>query len=88
MQNIFKTNKKPMKVDHIFDRGSGKTNEDVVLIEEHFFGVFDGASSLTGYLSPKEKTGGYPIERQGRLSIILSNSQDKLDSLSKNHSCQ
>jgi hypothetical protein len=45
-------------VSHITNQGSGKMNEDVLLIESRRFAVFDGASSLVPYVSSDGKTGG------------------------------
>ncbi|MDD9301698.1 MAG: protein phosphatase 2C domain-containing protein [Desulfobacter sp.] len=51
-----------MKVDHILEKGSGKINEDRLVMGENLFGVFDGATSLDPELSSKSradrKTGG------------------------------
>ena len=35
-----------IKVEHILEKGSGRFNEDRLVIGENIFGVFDGASSL------------------------------------------
>jgi serine/threonine protein phosphatase PrpC len=48
------------KITTIADSGSSGTSEDVLLLnrEHSFFGVFDGATSLTKYVDPSGKTGG------------------------------
>ncbi len=48
------------KVQHIYDKGSGKINEDDFLITEEkgLYAVFDGATSLVPYVSAGGKTGG------------------------------
>ncbi|TAK89283.1 hypothetical protein EPO04_04295 [Patescibacteria group bacterium] len=50
-----------MHVTSISHKGIGALNEDRVLIndEAQTYGVFDGVSSLSGYLSPDKKTGGH-----------------------------
>ncbi len=48
-----------MKVDSVFDKGSGLLNEDALVIKNPIFGVFDGASSLVPYKSADGKTGAY-----------------------------
>ena len=46
------------KIQKIYSQGSGKTNEDVLLIKKNLFAVFDGATSLVGYADKIGKTGG------------------------------
>src|SRR3989344_940836 len=48
-----------MNVNHLFDKGVGKINEDAVVIGAARFGVFDGVSSRAGYVDEHGKTGGY-----------------------------
>lgn len=50
-----------MRVTSISHKGIGDLNEDYVLVddESQLFGVFDGVSSLNGYLSSDNKTGGF-----------------------------
>ena len=43
----------------ISDKGVGRINEDVLLIAEPVFGVFDGATSLNEYVTSDGKTGGF-----------------------------
>ena len=48
-----------VKIEHILDQGSGTTNEDRLIIGEHIFGVFDGATSLDNNAPrPSGQTGG------------------------------
>ena len=46
-----------MKIDHIFDQGSGSVNEDQLLINTPTFAVFDGATSLDRYVNDEGMTG-------------------------------
>lgn len=50
-----------MKITSLSEQGVGATNEDSLLVDTNLniFGVFDGASSLTGYVTPEGNTGGY-----------------------------
>ncbi len=48
-----------MNTTQIFDQGTGKMNEDAVLVGTTRFGVFDGVSRTTGYTDEHGKTGGY-----------------------------
>ncbi|TSC60899.1 MAG: hypothetical protein Athens041674_951, partial [Parcubacteria group bacterium Athens0416_74] len=48
-----------ISVDHLLDKGVGKMNEDAIFIGDTKFGVFDGASSLDGYIDEEGRTGGY-----------------------------
>ena len=47
-----------MRAEHILEKGSGRINEDALVIEESLFGVFDGATSLDKALFDGCKTGG------------------------------
>ncbi len=47
-----------MDTEHILEKGSGRINEDALVIEENMFGVFDGATSLDRALFDGCKTGG------------------------------
>ncbi|MCD4677676.1 MAG: protein phosphatase 2C domain-containing protein [Desulfobacula sp.] len=47
-----------MEIEHILEKGSGRLNEDSVVIAKNLYGVFDGASSLDNTLFEKYKTGG------------------------------
>ncbi|MBI4836225.1 MAG: hypothetical protein HY817_03115 [Candidatus Abawacabacteria bacterium] len=47
-----------MKVEHIYDKGSGRFNEDTYLIiDDERFAVFDGASPLKPYQDTQGRTG-------------------------------
>ncbi len=48
-----------MKIDHILEKGSGRLNEDTLVIEDNLFGVFDGATSLEKTLFDQDRTGGW-----------------------------
>ncbi len=48
-----------MKVEHIFEKGVGKINEDAFFINGKQFGVFDGATSLNATVYEDGNTGGY-----------------------------
>jgi serine/threonine protein phosphatase PrpC len=43
----------------LFHQGSGKQNEDQLLVNDPVFAVFDGATSLTPYTNEKGESGGY-----------------------------
>lgn len=47
-----------MSIQKVHDQGSGRLNEDVLLVESGLFGVFDGATSLVDFISKDRKTGG------------------------------
>jgi hypothetical protein len=47
----------PQKVETIFDGAPGKMNEDVLLVHDNLYGVFDGATGLVPYIK-NNKTGG------------------------------
>lgn len=48
-----------MIVNKIYEKGSGKLNEDNFIIKKNLFGVFDGAGDLNKWRSKSGKTGGY-----------------------------
>jgi serine/threonine protein phosphatase PrpC len=50
-----------MRISHLTHKGVRDLNEDAILINDDYgvYGVFDGASSLTTYLSETGKTGAY-----------------------------
>ncbi|MCP3920960.1 MAG: hypothetical protein GY714_00090 [Desulfobacterales bacterium] len=48
-----------MQVDYIYEKGSGKLNEDFYFVNSSVFGVFDGATSLTRDVYENGLTGGY-----------------------------
>lgn len=47
-----------MEVEQFTSKGIGRMNEDVLLVAEPVFGVFDGVTSLDEYSDPDGKTGG------------------------------
>ena len=48
-----------MQIETIHEKGSGKINEDALLLADNTFGVFDGATSLNGFTTKTGETGGY-----------------------------
>ena len=48
-----------MKIDTVFEQGTGVLNEDFLVVEDNLFGVFDGATSLTPLRFDHGLTGGY-----------------------------
>lgn len=70
-----------MKVESVYDTGSGILNEDALLIKRPVFGVFDGASSLVPYKSADGKTGAYLAANIAR-EIFASNNKP-LEELAK-----
>ena len=51
-------------VDCVWEQGSGAIGEDVLLIHDNIFGVFDGASSIDGRLFIDGTSGGLLAARQ------------------------
>ena len=47
-----------LKIQKIYSQGSGKINEDELLIKNNLYAVFDGATSLVGYTDKLGRTGG------------------------------
>ena len=47
-----------METHYILEKGTAKTNEDCLVIQDNIFGVFDGSTSLTGQTFHQGKTGG------------------------------
>ena len=47
-----------METEHILAKGSGRINEDTLVMEKNLFGVFDGAASLDKAFFGSKKTGG------------------------------
>lgn len=47
-----------ISVQKIYSKGSGKLNEDELLIKDNVFATFDGASSLVKFVNKDGKTGG------------------------------
>lgn len=48
-----------MNVDYLYEKGTGKLNEDFYFTNGTLFGVFDGATSLTKDLFEDNLTGGF-----------------------------
>jgi serine/threonine protein phosphatase PrpC len=48
-----------MKVNTVFEKGTGSLNEDFHFIDGNLFGVFDGATSLSPRVYENGYTGGY-----------------------------
>ena len=48
-----------MQVDTLFEKGTGRMNEDFCFTNGNFFGVFDGATSLSLRVYEKGYTGGF-----------------------------
>lgn len=48
-----------IRTHYIHEQGTGRMNEDTVLLEENLFGVFDGATSLDKTTFERKMTGGY-----------------------------
>jgi serine/threonine protein phosphatase PrpC len=46
-----------ISVQQVYDQGSGKLNEDELLIQDNLFAVFDGASSRVSFTNAEGKTG-------------------------------
>lgn len=47
-----------IKIEHILEQGSGARNEDYLIMDHNIFGVFDGATSLTGACYEGGQSGG------------------------------
>lgn len=62
-----------IRVEHVLEKGSGRINEDCLLIKKNLFGVFDGASSLDNRTFSGRRTGGMIAAQTAR------------DEFSKNH---
>src|SRR3989339_2033162 len=48
-----------MRIDWIEEKGIKKTSEDLFLVKENLFAVFDGASGMNKYQNAKGHTGGF-----------------------------
>ncbi|EGB16165.1 hypothetical protein DND132_2962 [Pseudodesulfovibrio mercurii] len=48
-----------MKIDTVFEQGTGPLNEDFLVVDKNLFGVFDGATSLSPARFGHGLTGGY-----------------------------
>jgi len=47
-----------MKVETIYEKGSGRVNEDNLVMKDNIFGVVDGATSFDGFMDEGGRTGG------------------------------
>ncbi|MGE4424321.1 MAG: protein phosphatase 2C domain-containing protein [Pseudodesulfovibrio sp.] len=48
-----------MRIDTVFEQGTGLLNEDFLVVDKNLFGVFDGATSLSPARFGHGLTGGY-----------------------------
>ena len=48
-----------MRIDTVFEQGTGLLNEDFLVVDKNLFGVFDGATSLSTARFGHGLTGGY-----------------------------
>ncbi|WP_319581747.1 protein phosphatase 2C domain-containing protein [uncultured Pseudodesulfovibrio sp.] len=48
-----------MRIDTVFEQGTGALNEDFLVVDKNLFGVFDGATSLSSARFGHGLTGGY-----------------------------
>jgi serine/threonine protein phosphatase PrpC len=48
-----------MRIDTVFEQGTGLLNEDFLVLDKNLFGVFDGATSLSPARFDHGLTGGY-----------------------------
>ena len=62
----------PMKFESILEKGSGKLNEDTMVMEGNLFGVFDGATSLDKKTFGNGKTGGF-LASSAAGSVFIKN---------------
>jgi len=68
-------------IEVISDRGDGRLNEDSFLIQDDFFAVFDGATSISKNLVNGNLTGGFLASRIARDSFSNDLSTNKEISL-------
>ncbi|WDP88974.1 MAG: protein phosphatase 2C domain-containing protein [Desulfobacter sp.] len=61
-----------MEIRYILEKGTAEINEDCLVIQDNIFGVFDGATSLTGRTRFEGKTGGM-IASQTAKSVFRRN---------------
>lgn len=61
-----------METQYILEKGTAGINEDSLMIRDNIFGVFDGATSLTGQTFHKGETGG-KIAAQTASSVFSRN---------------
>lgn len=77
-------------VDYVWDHGSGVIGEDVVLMTDNVFGVFDGASSIDGRIFSDGTSGGFLAARQAAEVFKLNQGSlldlaDKANQVIRNH---
>ena len=61
-----------MKIETIFEKGSGSLNEDNLIVDGNLFGVFDGATSLDKTVSENGKTGGFLASSAARSAFVAN----------------
>lgn len=64
-------------INSVTEMGSGKINEDALLIGSNIFGVFDGATSLKKYFDEKGNSGGFVAAQTAR-DTFLERKEDLL----------
>jgi Protein phosphatase 2C len=69
------------KVSSLLEKGSGRLNEDVLLVEDDLFGVFDGATSLDKRRFQNGLTGGLLAARAA--ALCFQEDRSPLDQLAK-----
>lgn len=70
-----------MRIEHVRDKGVGRVNEDQLLIGNNLFGVFDGATSLVGFVDESGRTGGQIASEIAKETFENSNPADSLNEL-------
>lgn len=76
--NLTETSIQPLKIEHILEKGSGRINEDALVMEKNLFGVFDGATSVDRAFFNMKKTGGM-IASNIACSVFSKNHYPLLD---------
>lgn len=64
MRPILPDNRPDWMVDYVWEQGSSQIGEDVVLIQDNIYGVFDGASTLNGQPFTDGTSGGFLAAKQ------------------------
>ena len=64
LQPIFPKNHPDWTVDYVWEQGSSQIGEDVALMQDNIFGVFDGASTLNGQPFIDGTSGGFLAAKQ------------------------
>ena len=70
-----------MRIDTIFEQGTGKLNEDYHLVSDNLFGVFDGATSLNPATFDNGLTGGYLASNT--VGRVFRENDDSLENLAE-----